>query len=114
MTDPIPFHSPLRATLSCGRPGYPAMAPIATLPGLVVTPEPHGFRISAWLCRSRNEASEFKCYRASAAEAVEVLQAYALDPEGTMVALLGFPGFREARPAPPSAKAFSLEDLGLL
>ena len=108
---PTPFHSPLRATLSSGHPGYPAMAPIATLPGLTITPEPKGWRISAWLCASRNEAREYRAYRQTVEEVGAVLLSYAQDPEGTMVTLLGFPGFRE--PKPPAPAGFTLEDLGL-
>ncbi len=105
---PIPFHSPLRCTLTSGLGGYPAQAPIATLQSISITPEVKGWKLSLWLCRTRNEAREYKYYCQTVERIGEILEEYKEDPEGVMMRVFGWEGVREG----PKA-AIDLEELDL-
>jgi hypothetical protein len=86
------------------------MAPIAALPGLLVTPQEDGsFSIRCWLCTDRNEAREFIRLSVEAEELASSLRLFAEDPEEFFSRFLGWPGVR----VQPPKQELSLDDLDL-
>lgn len=114
MPSALPFHSPSRPTQASGRPAYPHQSPCATLPGITITPEPNGYRLSLWLVTAPNEAQEFKRFfgQDQAPRILDILYEYSLDPEGTMERHFQWPGVSGPRPK-AQEQSLSLEELGL-